>query len=75
MTTGVVLRRLGLGALGLLLAAAAASLATRRVQGEIAVHLPGGRLKIEWQGPGHPILMTGPATEVFRGEYITAERG
>lgn len=28
----------------------------------------GGRLTIEWQGLGHPVLMTGPAVTVFEGE-------
>ncbi|MEZ9231100.1 diaminopimelate epimerase [Vibrio amylolyticus] len=34
----------------------------------VTVHLPGGALKIEWQGPGHPLYMTGPATHVFDGQ-------
>ncbi|MEZ8826703.1 diaminopimelate epimerase [Vibrio amylolyticus] len=34
----------------------------------VTVHLPGGALKIEWQGPGHPLFMTGPATHVFDGQ-------
>ncbi len=29
------------------------------------VDLPGGSLRIEWQGPGRPVLMTGPAEPVF----------
>ena len=28
----------------------------------------GGRLTISWAGPGHPVMMTGPATQVFSGE-------
>ncbi|MCH8504633.1 MAG: diaminopimelate epimerase [Ectothiorhodospiraceae bacterium] len=32
------------------------------------VDLPGGRLRIRWQGPGQPVGMTGPAETVFRGE-------
>jgi len=31
------------------------------------VHLPGGDLQVEWKGNGN-VEMTGPATEVFRGE-------
>lgn len=38
----------------------------------VTVQLPGGELQIEWQGreadPHHPVWMTGPATEAFRGE-------
>lgn len=35
---------------------------------EVVVHLPGGDLKIQWQGEGHPVLMTGPATTVYHGQ-------
>ncbi|GAA5315194.1 MAG: diaminopimelate epimerase [Candidatus Pelagadaptatus aseana] len=34
----------------------------------VTVNLPGGSLTIEWQGEGHPVLMTGPATNVFHGQ-------
>ncbi|ODS24128.1 diaminopimelate epimerase [Candidatus Endobugula sertula] len=34
----------------------------------VTVNLPGGQLQIEWQGEGHPVLMTGPATTVFQGQ-------
>ncbi len=33
----------------------------------VAVDLPGGRLHIQWEGPGNPLYMTGPAVEVFTG--------
>jgi|TARA_B110000116_G_C16796103_1_gene566820 diaminopimelate epimerase len=43
-----------------------------RVQGlldsTVKVNLPGGSLSISWQGPGEPVLMTGPATTVFHGQ-------
>lgn len=35
---------------------------------EVIVRLPGGELRIEWQGQGHPVLMTGPAATVFQGQ-------
>lgn len=35
---------------------------------DVTIHLRGGDLRIEWQGPGHPVFKTGPAVEVFRGE-------
>jgi diaminopimelate epimerase len=31
------------------------------------VQVRGGRLSIEWQGDGTPVLMTGPATTVYEG--------
>ena len=34
----------------------------------VTVHLPGGDLSIQWKDNTSPVLMTGPATEVFRGE-------
>jgi diaminopimelate epimerase len=34
----------------------------------VKVNLPGGSLKIEWQGEGQPVLMTGPAASVFHGQ-------
>jgi diaminopimelate epimerase len=33
------------------------------------VHLPGGTLQISWSGAGEPVMMEGPAAEVFRGEF------
>ncbi len=35
---------------------------------EVSVNLLGGKLIIEWQGEGSPILMTGPAKKVFDGQ-------
>ena len=34
---------------------------------DVMVELPGGQLKISWQGREHPIFMTGPAVSVFEG--------
>ncbi|MCZ2721796.1 diaminopimelate epimerase [Marinomonas sp. 15G1-11] len=34
----------------------------------VVAHLNGGDLKIEWQGDGASILMTGPAAKVFEGQ-------
>jgi len=36
----------------------------------INVHLKGGILKIEWNGPDTPVYMTGPAELVFTGTYF-----
>ncbi len=38
------------------------------VDTQVKVNLPGGSLSIEWQGEGHPVMMTGPATTVFEGQ-------
>lgn len=35
---------------------------------KVKVELPGGKLQIEWRGPGKPVMMTGPATTVFDGK-------
>jgi diaminopimelate epimerase len=34
----------------------------------VEVELRGGRLVIEWQGEGTPVMMEGPATTVFEGQ-------
>jgi diaminopimelate epimerase len=49
-------------------AAAVTALATGRVRGRVEVSLPGGSLWIRWD-QGGPVLMEGPAEEVFRGEF------
>jgi diaminopimelate epimerase len=36
----------------------------------VQVDLPGGRLQIEWAGPGHALWMTGPAAFAFEGEWL-----
>jgi diaminopimelate epimerase len=50
---------------------ACAAVAVARQQGQVGdkveVALPGGTLQVEWQGPGTPVMMTGPATTVFEG--------
>lgn len=40
---------------------------TGRTDRQIIAHLPGGDLQLEWTA-GNEVFMTGPATEVFRGE-------
>jgi diaminopimelate epimerase len=34
---------------------------------EVRVDLPGGRLTVQWPGPGQPIWLTGPAETAFEG--------
>jgi diaminopimelate epimerase len=36
----------------------------------VLVRLPGGDLHIAWAGPGTPVLMTGPATKAFTGDWL-----
>lgn len=54
---------------------ACAAMAVLRLRGEVdervRVTLPGGTLTIDWAGPGHTLWMTGPATFVFEGEWLT----
>ena len=38
-----------------------------RVHGPVRVDQPGGRLVIDWRGPGQPLRMTGSARRVFDG--------
>ncbi|MGI5310652.1 diaminopimelate epimerase [Rheinheimera sp. WS51] len=35
---------------------------------QVQVDLPGGTLHIHWNGPGHPVKMTGPAEHVYDGQ-------
>ncbi|MEK6577726.1 MAG: diaminopimelate epimerase, partial [Bdellovibrionota bacterium] len=48
---------------------AVAAIFLGRAKSPLEVELPGGVLKIEWKGVGKPVIMTGPAVEVFRGEW------
>jgi diaminopimelate epimerase len=52
-------------------ASAVASILNGKTDRALTVHLDGGDLEIEWQDGG-PVMMTGPAVEVFTGE-ITPE--
>ena len=53
--------------------AAVATLHRRgRVDDDVRVQLPGGVLRIAWQGAGHALWMTGPAAFVFDGEWLGA---
>ncbi len=49
-------------------AAAVAGMDRGQLQSPVQVDLPGGSLRIEWQGRGTPVIMTGPATTVFEGQ-------
>lgn len=60
----------GTGACAALAAAVSAGLCGR----EAAVELPGGELRIIWNGGDGHIYMTGPAVTVFNGEYQINEK-
>lgn len=49
-------------------AAVASGIKRGVLESPVEVKLPGGNLKIEWQGPGHSLMMEGPATSVFEGK-------
>ena len=46
-----------------------AGVLTERTDREITAHLPGGDLEIEWNEADNCAYMTGPATEVFTGNW------
>jgi diaminopimelate epimerase len=35
----------------------------------VLAHLPGGDLRLEWREADNQVYMTGPAVEVFTGEW------
>lgn len=49
-------------------AAVVAGIRSGALDTPVAVQTHGGELVIHWMGPGHPVLMTGPAVSVFDGE-------
>jgi len=46
-----------------------AGVLTRRTQRQLLAHLPGGDLELHWRERDDHVLMTGPAVEVFRGDW------
>lgn len=46
-----------------------AGVQTHRTGRKILAHLPGGDLKLQWREDVDHVLMTGPATEVFTGDW------
>ncbi len=53
-----------------------AGVVTGVLRSPLLVHLRGGDLELEWDGKGAPVFLTGPAVEVFSGEYPwPAEQG
>jgi len=46
-----------------------AGVLTGRTDRRILAHLPGGDLELEWRSSDQHVYMTGPAVEVFQGEW------
>jgi diaminopimelate epimerase len=46
-----------------------AGVLTGKSDPKILAHLPGGDLELSWTGEGSSVFMTGPATEVYSGEW------
>ncbi|NLK84639.1 MAG: diaminopimelate epimerase [Aeromonadales bacterium] len=51
-------------------AAAVVAISQGRVKSPVSVSLPGGVLKIEWEGGNKPVMMSGPAQRVFEGTIL-----
>src|SRR5262249_4222880 len=49
-----------------------AGMLTGRTSRRLRAHLPGGDLRLVWSEADGHVHMTGPATEVFRGEWPQA---
>ncbi|HQO40263.1 MAG TPA: diaminopimelate epimerase [Spirochaetota bacterium] len=47
-----------------------ASVLTRQTDRKLTVHLSGGDLKTEWNEKNNHVFLTGPAVEVFRGDWL-----
>ena len=50
-------------------AVSVAGVLTNRTNRELLVHLPGGDLNLHWNEQTNHVFMTGPATEVFTGDW------
>lgn len=47
-----------------------AGVLTRQTERKLTVHLSGGDLKTEWNEKNNHVLLSGPAVEVYRGEWL-----
>jgi len=47
-----------------------AGVMTKQTERKITVHLKGGDLKTEWSEKNNHVFLTGPAVEVFKGEWF-----
>jgi len=51
-------------------AVAVAGVITGRTKRQIVAHLPGGDLRLNWSEADNHVYLTGPAVEVFSGEWL-----
>ena len=56
-------------------ASVVAGVLNNKLNRKTTVHLPGGELHIEWQEHDNHVIMTGPATTVYKGEVEITEQG
>jgi len=47
-----------------------AGVLTKQTERKITVHLKGGNLKTEWDKKSNHVFLTGPAVEVYKGEWL-----
>jgi diaminopimelate epimerase len=47
-----------------------AGVLSARTERKILAHLPGGDLELEWSAADNHVYMTGPAVQVFQGEWL-----
>ena len=50
-----------------------AGVLTGRSGRQITAHLPGGDLQMEWNERDNHVYMTGPAVEIFSGDWPTGK--
>ncbi len=50
-------------------AVCASGVLTGRTERQLSAHLPGGELQLEWRESDGHVYMTGPATEVYTGQW------
>lgn len=48
-------------------AAIAVGIRNRLLDDKVEAELRGGKVSVQWSGPGHPVYLTGPAETVFEG--------
>lgn len=54
-------------------ATAVAAIRRKLVSSPVTVNLPGGAIEVAWDGGEHPMIMTGPASESFRGSFAWSD--
>ena len=50
-------------------AVAVVSILRKQVESPLNIALRGGELQLEWSGIGEPVYLSGPAAEVYRGQF------